>query len=190
MPHVAEKDLWSFSLELYARPGVKERCINLQDALGLDVNIAFFCLWWSDPSATYLDQNAFDAIIAPAVRWHRTVVLPTRAARKASKGGMANLPAGQTGDLYRALLKVEIDTEHAEQTILVGGAVEHTGTLPSGLRVSASRAALNIALYSSHLGRKMDVQDFDDMAAIIALCCGVPPQTALSHLSASVSSIG
>ena len=36
---------WRFSLALYARPGVAEALIALQDRAGLDVNLILFGLW-------------------------------------------------------------------------------------------------------------------------------------------------
>ena len=37
--------LWDFSLETYRRPGVEEACLKLQDELGADVNMLFYCCW-------------------------------------------------------------------------------------------------------------------------------------------------
>ena len=37
--------LWRFSLAFYARPGVSEALIGLQDRAGLDVNLVLFALW-------------------------------------------------------------------------------------------------------------------------------------------------
>ena len=45
----AAASFWAFSLEFYARPGVAEACLALQDRHGLDVNILLLCCWlgWS-----------------------------------------------------------------------------------------------------------------------------------------------
>ena len=40
-----EEALWRFSLAFYARPGVAEALIALQDRAGLDVNLMLFALW-------------------------------------------------------------------------------------------------------------------------------------------------
>ncbi|MCG8546534.1 MAG: TIGR02444 family protein, partial [Alphaproteobacteria bacterium] len=33
---------WNFSLRAYARPGVADACIRLQDRYGVDVNVLFY----------------------------------------------------------------------------------------------------------------------------------------------------
>ena len=41
----AAAELWEFSLDFYARPGVSAALIELQDRAGLDVNLILFALW-------------------------------------------------------------------------------------------------------------------------------------------------
>ena len=40
-----DEALWRFSLTFYARPGVSEALIALQDRAGFDVNLMLFALW-------------------------------------------------------------------------------------------------------------------------------------------------
>ncbi|MCQ8186420.1 TIGR02444 family protein [Parvularcula maris] len=41
----APVSLWAYAIEVYTRPGVKERLLKLQDRYYLDVNILLWCLW-------------------------------------------------------------------------------------------------------------------------------------------------
>jgi len=38
-------DFWEFSLNVYARPGVEQACLALQEQAGADVNLLLFSLW-------------------------------------------------------------------------------------------------------------------------------------------------
>jgi len=181
--HLPKHDFWDFSLRLYSSDGVPEVCLRLQDALGLDVNIAFFCLWWSNPEAALLDQERFDAIVRPAIEWHNAVVLPTRAARKAVKAELTRLSGDESTGVYRKLLEIEIETEHAEQIILARSAEEQTRTRPRGSEVSSHRAARNIALYRRHLTGGLTAKDCEDLGTLLSIGCRTTQDVALSQLA-------
>ena len=36
---------WAFSLKAFAKPPVAQACLDLQDRLGVDVNVLLFLLW-------------------------------------------------------------------------------------------------------------------------------------------------
>ena len=42
---MADSRFWQFSLDFYARPGVADACLELQDRAGVDVNVLFFVLY-------------------------------------------------------------------------------------------------------------------------------------------------
>ena len=57
----AGEAFWRFSLALYARPGVAEALIALQDRAGRDVNLMLFALWAGAVRRVALDAGALAA---------------------------------------------------------------------------------------------------------------------------------
>ena len=61
---------WDFSLEVYAKEGVADACLRLQDDLGIDVNMLLFCCWAGHSGGGELGKR-FIADTAGAVgAWH------------------------------------------------------------------------------------------------------------------------
>ena len=80
--NAANPDLWAFSLAFYARPGVAEALIALQDDAGLDVNLILFAIWFGLSGRGRLDQQRAEAA-ERAVRPIRAAVIePLRAMRR------------------------------------------------------------------------------------------------------------
>ncbi|HKS89918.1 MAG TPA: TIGR02444 family protein, partial [Stellaceae bacterium] len=60
----AGEAFWRFSLALYARPGVAEALIALQDRAGRDVNLMLFALWFGAVRGRRLDAARLAAAAA------------------------------------------------------------------------------------------------------------------------------
>src|SRR5947207_526472 len=75
---------WSFSLAIYRKPGVAEACLALQDRHGLDVNLLLAALF-AGTAGTALDEDGWALLEATVGAYHREVVRPLRAARRALK---------------------------------------------------------------------------------------------------------
>jgi uncharacterized protein (TIGR02444 family) len=69
-------DLWSFTLDFYARPGVEQACLNLQ-ANGANV-CALLCGVWMDRRGVQFDPERARQIGQLADPWHEQVVGPLR----------------------------------------------------------------------------------------------------------------
>src|SRR3954451_355651 len=80
-PEDAGEAFWRFSLALYARPGVAEALIALQDRAGLDVNLILFGLWAGARHGRNLEGEGF-AAAAEAVAVASGVVRDIRALRR------------------------------------------------------------------------------------------------------------
>jgi uncharacterized protein (TIGR02444 family) len=100
-------DLWSFTLDFYARPGVEQACLTLQ-ASGANV-CALLCGVWMDQRGVPFDEGRAEEIGQLATPWHDQVVGPLRDVRtrwKADAATDAELKA------LRARLKMlELDAE-------------------------------------------------------------------------------
>jgi uncharacterized protein (TIGR02444 family) len=134
---------WSFSIDLYGRPGVAPACLALQDRFGCDVNILLFALW-AARCGKALASAEFDALDAAAAPWRGGVVEPIRALRRALRAdAMGAAPAAR--ERVRAkLLEAELEGEKAAQEMLARAV-----PLPSPADVTVDRALAeaNLAAY-------------------------------------------
>ncbi|WP_277373211.1 TIGR02444 family protein [Pseudomonas sp. AA-38] len=73
------QDLWNFALELYARPGVEQACLQLQEA-GSDVCLLLTGAWLQKRGVRCLDER-LAALRELAGPWQRDVVAPLRQTR-------------------------------------------------------------------------------------------------------------
>jgi uncharacterized protein (TIGR02444 family) len=72
-------DLWSFSLTLYARPGVEQACLQLQSA-GVSVCL-LLCAAWLGQRGIACDEQRLQQLRGVAQAWDADVVQPLRALR-------------------------------------------------------------------------------------------------------------
>ncbi|ARP80016.1 TIGR02444 family protein [Bordetella genomosp. 8] len=116
---------WTFSLAVYARPGVPEACLALQDGYGLDVNVLLFALYAAQHGAA-LDTDAFEDLDGAVANWRRQVVAPLRAIRRhvkttlgdgggATRAGKTPTPASVEQETYEAIKRAELSAERAQQ---------------------------------------------------------------------------
>lgn len=102
--------LWRFSLALYARPGIAEALIALQDRAGLDVNLILFGLWAGACHGIDLGSDRF-AAAAEAAADMTDRVRSIRALRRQFGAAADN----DVRHLRRALLRLELDAERQVQ---------------------------------------------------------------------------
>ena len=108
---------WRFSLRVYARTGVEQACLALQEA-GADVNLLLFCCWQGSEGRTLNKRSLRKAMRAVAV-WQQQVVQPLRHARRIIRRGLPGVPLEWGGSLRKDILRVELDTEYVEQFVLM-----------------------------------------------------------------------
>lgn len=158
---------WDFSLRLYARPGVADACLRLQDRHGIDVNLLFYCLWlgMAGERASHRDVSHMMARVRSL---HEDVVKPLRNARTALKRMLAAeakelLP--EIGALRAAIKKSELEAEHLEQVAL--SAIRPVQAESSG-RADRALAEANAVAYLALAGAELGHGDHADLAAILA----------------------
>ncbi|HSC68661.1 MAG TPA: TIGR02444 family protein [Cellvibrio sp.] len=76
--------LWDFSLELYARPGVADACLHLQDTQAINVNLLLWCAWL-DTRAIALDEVRLHSGRKRIHAWDEHYVVPLRQLRRRMK---------------------------------------------------------------------------------------------------------
>ena len=100
-------DLWSFTLDLYARPGVEQACLSLQASGG---NVCLLlCGVWLTRRGVACDPQRVLEIGQLATPWHDQVVRPLRALRTQWRGAAQQDPS--LGLLREHVKKLELDAE-------------------------------------------------------------------------------
>jgi uncharacterized protein (TIGR02444 family) len=132
---------WRFSLALYARPGVADALIALQDRAGLDVNLILFGLWVGTRHARELGPDGFAAAAAAAAEL-TGIVSRVRALRR-QIGGSAD---GDIRLLRGAVLQLELAVERQVQRRLAAWASTTITPEAPGDRCFAALANLSCCL--------------------------------------------
>ena len=83
-------DLWSFASYCYARPGVEQACLRLQDD-GADVCL-LLCALWLERQRVACEEERLEQLRGIAEPWQRQVVQPLRELRRGWRADSANDP--------------------------------------------------------------------------------------------------
>lgn len=139
--------LWSFSLRVYAAPGVPDWCLAQQDRFGADVNVLLWAAWLGAGGRLLAaaDIAAAEAATAP---WRDGVVRPLRGARRAMRGDLGAVSAAVASDLRGRIKALELEAERLEQSVL-----ERVVPVGPAHAVAPERAvAANLALCLARVG--------------------------------------
>ncbi len=113
MRALPESPLWTFSLVVYAAPGVQDECLVLQERLALDINLLLLCAYAGVLGVTLSGQDVAAAAQAVA-GWHGGIVQPLRGVRRALKG----LARDDAAALRNEVKRIELQSEQIEQAML------------------------------------------------------------------------
>ncbi len=148
-----KKSFWDYSLEAYARPGVADACLGLQDRLGADVNLLLLACWVADRGGGALSRDDWRRLSTATAGWRTRVVEPLRAVRRYLKSAPAQPAAGEISATLRDRVKgLELEAEHAEQLVLQSlvdrpfdpGRSAADRRADAGISMGACFAALNL----------------------------------------------
>ena len=137
--NTAGEALWRFALALYARSGVAELLLRLQDRDGSDVSLVLFLLW-RGANGCLVDAAELAMAAALAEPVGKALVGPLRRLRGDLK--VASNPDLQA--LRRRVLALELAAEHAILRGLAANSAESSGA-PEPDRTAAARS--NLGLY-------------------------------------------
>ena len=97
--------LWEWAVAAYARPGVADLCLELQDAYGQNTCLLLWAAWARPDDAQWLEKAA-----TVARDWDRQAIRPLRSVRRALKA--PSLMADASREALRAQVKaVELQAE-------------------------------------------------------------------------------
>lgn len=115
--------LWAFSLAVYSGNGVADECLDLQERLGLDVNILLFAAFIGAAEGVRLESQDIAAASAAVADWQSEIVRSLRQVRRALK------PMSAEG--LRAQVKAaELEAEKIEQAMLWQSSRQHLAGRP------------------------------------------------------------
>ena len=134
----AVDEFWSFSLEFYARAGISECLIDLQDRFGADANVVLFCCWCGVSGRPPVDESLLREAMAQTGVWQSDVVQCLRSLRRDMKAGINGVPLSDSNPIREEVKRLEIECERIEQMRLAGLA-------PAGREVK-DVASIRIAL--------------------------------------------
>ncbi len=109
-------NLWDFSLRQYARAGVADACLRLQDEHGVNVNLLLWCVWLEWRGIT-LDAARLRSAHKRIHAWDEHYVVPLRQLRRRMKAEFGTADAGI--ELVRQQIKqAELLAEKQLQSLL------------------------------------------------------------------------
>lgn len=159
---------WTFSVRLYAKPGVADACLTLQDRQGVDVNLLFFMLW-AGHSGRLLSTAEVRAFVELTEDWRSAVVVPLRLVRRVLRAPPAAVDAAAAAALRQDIKKAELESERLQQAALF--AYRPIGALGMAEASPERAAAANVATYSAVLATNFDPAP---VAAILAALADLP----------------
>jgi uncharacterized protein (TIGR02444 family) len=118
-----DNPFWTFSLEVYAAPGVAAECLALQRELDVDVNMLLFCAWLGARRNIVLSAEQIEFFEDIVRTWREDVVKPLRGVRDTIKG-RADFAEEDIGALRSEVLSAELGAERIEQAQLYQAAMQ------------------------------------------------------------------
>jgi uncharacterized protein (TIGR02444 family) len=139
-----DNPFWQFSLRVYAAPGVAPECLQLQERLGLDVNVVLFAAWLGLARGVGLRAADLERISAATAGWSGNVVKALRTVRKNLKP-LAEDPDSVFAALRKRVAGAELLAEQIEQAQLYAMAETFGATATAGLPTARGNIAAILA---------------------------------------------
>ena len=150
---LTDAQFWQFSLSWYARPGVSQACIELQDKLGLNVNLMLL-LCWCEQQNLQLSAEQIERLGLSLKVWSEKYTQPLRQLRR-----QIALEDHADESVKHAIFDAEMALEKSEQRLLIC-AFSHFNLTKS------DEAAQNLTRYVSAADSKA-VMGFAKQIAVI-----------------------
>src|ERR1700722_16926965 len=114
-----EAECWAFALAIYARPGVAEACLALQNEAGVDVMLLLTTTFAAVKHRLLLTPDEIRTLDQACRLWREQIVWPLRTIRSGLKTGPRPAPNSVT-EQFRAQVKaLELAAEKLENQLLV-----------------------------------------------------------------------
>ena len=166
--------LWTFATGAYARAGVAEACIALQDEFDIDVALLLFTAWAGAEAGLTLSPDHLAAAAAGVSDWRDEIVAVLRSVRRRLRSGPAPAPDAATEALRDEVKWAELSAERIELAWLEQLA---TPWLEAGRPDEAIEAvARNLdACFTAATGRAPSVRAAELLKSVARGCPGAAP---------------
>jgi uncharacterized protein (TIGR02444 family) len=114
-----EAECWAFALAIYAKPGVAEACLALQDEAGVDVMMLLTTTFAAVKHRLLLAPDEIRALNEACRLWREQIVWPLRAIRSGLKAGPQPAPSEATEQFRSQVKALELAAEKLENKLLV-----------------------------------------------------------------------
>lgn len=145
----------NYALRVYARPGVADACLLLQERMGVDVVVLLHAMYVFGELGRVLDPEALASAEAKVRPWRERVILPLRTLRIYLKPGFEGLPSPA---VRRAREKVKAAELSAEFAALASLAAWADGAAV-GDDVAAQGESLLVNIVNMYSGATSSLQD-------------------------------
>jgi len=157
-PHL-DAESWAFALALYARPGVADACLTLQNEAGVDVMLLLMTTFAAVKRRTLLTADEIRTLDQACGPWREQIVKKLRAIRTDLKTGPQPAPSEATEPFRSKIKALELEAEKLENRLLA----ECLPLRPPGhgpARPEQLRAVLNdvVAFFADKRGIKLDTR--------------------------------
>ena len=125
--------LWGWTLEAYARPGVPEACLQLQDEYGQNTSYLLWAVW-----AEGAEPATLQAAAKAGQGWDEAVLKPIRAVRRTLKATFDAVGDGAREGLREDVKSVELRAERVLMETFEALTERRRGGIPA---LAALRAA-------------------------------------------------
>jgi uncharacterized protein (TIGR02444 family) len=113
-----EADSWAFALTIYARPGVADACLALQNEAGVDVMLLLMATFAAVKRRILLTPDEIKAMDEACRPWREQVVWRLRAIRSELKTGPRPAPTSKTEPFRSKIKALELEAERLENQLL------------------------------------------------------------------------
>ena len=140
--------LWDWTLEAYARPGVPEACLALQDEHDLNTSFLLWAVWAEGPDAAVLAQAA-----SAGKTWDARVLKPIREGRRTLTAGFPAIDDGGREGLREDVKSVELRAERVLMETLEALTEDRRGGTPALTALQAASRAWGVRAPDDALAR-------------------------------------
>jgi uncharacterized protein (TIGR02444 family) len=117
-PIEREAESWAFALALYARPGVAEACLTLQNEGRVDVMLLLMATFAAVKHRILLTADEIKALDEACRPWREQIVQRLRGIRQELKIGPRPAPNEATEQFRSKIKALELEAERFENRIL------------------------------------------------------------------------
>jgi uncharacterized protein (TIGR02444 family) len=114
-----EAECWAFALAIYARPGVAEACLTLQNEAGVDVMLLLTTTFAAVSHRVLLSADDIRALDEACRPWREQIVQSLRTIRSGLKTGPQPAPSEATEPFRSQVKALELAAEKLENKLLV-----------------------------------------------------------------------